>query len=139
MAKIFEVKSETELPIVATYIKDSYPNGGVFLLDGDLGYGKTALVRSFAALFGLDGDVSSPTFAVMNEYGGKIFHYDFYNFGTDTYFEKGMFEYLEEGGWHFMEWSDEKIEKFLSGAGMKFVKITITREKEIRFYGIEDA
>lgn len=139
MSKIFEVKTENELPIVAEYIRSSYGNGGVFLLDGDLGYGKTAFVRAFASLVGFGGEVSSPTFAVMNEYGGKIFHYDFYNFGTSAYFEKGMFEYLEQRGWHFMEWADDKIEKFLQNIGMKFVRITITKEGETRFYRIENA
>ncbi|HOI83145.1 MAG TPA: tRNA (adenosine(37)-N6)-threonylcarbamoyltransferase complex ATPase subunit type 1 TsaE [Campylobacterales bacterium] len=138
MSKIFEVKAESELSKVAEFIKGSY-DGGIFILVGDLGYGKTAFVRAFASLFGLEREVSSPTFAVMNEYGGKIFHYDFYNFGTDAYFEKGMFEYLEQGGWHFMEWADEKIEKFLQSIGMKFVRMVITKENETRFYRIENA
>jgi len=137
--KAFEVKNESELSKVAVYIKEAFPAGGVFLLYGDLGYGKTALVRAFATLFGVEGEVSSPTFAVMNEYTSKIFHYDFYNFGTGVYFEKAMFEYLEEGGWHFMEWADEKIEKFLAGAGMKFVRIRITKEIETRIYEVECA
>lgn len=138
VSKIFEVKTEGELSNVAEFIKNEF-DGGIFLLDGDLGYGKTAFVRAFAALLGFDSEVSSPTFAVMNEYGGRIFHYDFYNFGTDAYFEKGMFEYLEQGGWHFMEWADEKIEKFLQNIGMKFVRIVITKEGETRFYRIENA
>jgi len=139
MKKIFEAKNESELTSIATYLKEAHSNGGVFLLYGDLGYGKTALVRSFAALFGLEDEVSSPTFAIMNEYGHKIFHYDFYNFGTGAYFEKAMFEYLEEGGWHFMEWADEKIENFLRSAGIKFVKIVITKEQETRNYEVNDA
>ena len=138
MTKVFEVQVERELSEVAKFIRDSY-DCGIFFLEGDLGYGKTAFVRAFASLFGVEGEVSSPTFAVMNEYGDKIFHYDFYNFGTAAYFEKGMFEYLENGGWHFMEWADEKIEKFLQNIGMKFVRITITKEGETRFYRIENA
>jgi len=137
--KIFEAKNESELINIAAYLKETYPNGGVFLLYGDLGFGKTALVRSFASLFMLEDEVSSPTFAIMNEYGSKMFHYDFYNFGTEAYFEKGMFEYLEEGGWHFMEWADEKVEKFLINAGIKFARITITKESETRNYRIDNA
>lgn len=139
MKRVFEAKNEGELANVAVHIKESFPTGGIFLLYGDLGYGKTALVRAFATLFGVEGEVSSPTFAVMNEYPNKIFHYDFYNFGAGVYFEKAMFEYLEEGGWHFMEWADEKIEKFLAGAGMKFVRISITKENETRIYEVESA
>lgn len=139
MKKLFEAKNEGGLAEIAAYLKSVYSNGGIFLLYGDLGYGKTALVRAFAALFGVEDEVSSPTFSVMNEYSNKMFHYDFYNFGTDAYFEKGMFEYLQEGGWHFMEWADEKIEKFLIGVGMKFVRINITKEKETRIYEVERA
>lgn len=139
MSTIFEAREEGGLKAMAEYLLENYAGGAIFLLVGDLGYGKTALVRAFASLFGLENEVSSPTFTVMNEYGGKIFHYDFYNFGTDKYFEKGMFEYLEQGGWHFMEWGDEKIERFLAGAGMRFVRIVITREGDTRFYRIEDA
>ncbi len=141
MQKEFEAKNENELANIASYLKSGYPCGGLFLLYGDLGYGKTALVRSFAALFAKDGEVSSPTFAIMNEYGAdpKIYHYDFYNFGADSYFEKSMFDYLEEGGYHFMEWPDEKIESFLKSVGMKFVKITIEKDGDTRKYRIEDA
>jgi len=141
LKKEFEAKNENELTAVASYLKSGYPGGGIFLLYGDLGYGKTALVRSFAALFSKEGEVASPTFAIMNEYGSnpKIYHYDFYNFGTDSYFDKSMFDYLEEGGYHFMEWPDEKIENFLRSVGMKFVRITINKDSETRNYRIEDA
>ena len=113
--------------------------GSLIAFTGGLGAGKTAFTEGLAEGLGCTDPVSSPTFAVMNEYGGKIFHYDFYNFGTDAYFEKGMFEYLEQGGWHFMEWADEKIEKFLQSIGMKFVRMVITKENETRFYRIENA
>jgi tRNA threonylcarbamoyladenosine biosynthesis protein TsaE len=136
--EVFEAKVESELSIIAKHLKSSRPNGAVVLLYGELGAGKTAFVRAFAGMFGLEGDVSSPTFAVMNEYGQnpKIFHYDFYNFGTDAYFEKAMFEYLEDGGYHFLEWADEKIEKFLTSLGIDFVTIRIDAQPEKRIYEV---
>ena len=96
MKKVFEVKNESELVIPATYAKEYLQNGGVMLLKGDLGYGKTAFVRSFCALLGCEEDVASPTYTIMNEYKSepRIFHYDFYNSGADVFFSKFMFEYL---------------------------------------------
>lgn len=136
MKKVFAAKNEGELPTIAEYLKESFPNGGVFLLYGDLGFGKTALVRAFAALFDLQDEVSSPTFSIMNEYGDKICHYDFYNFGANSFFEKALFEYLEGNRWHFMEWADEKIENFLKSAKINFVRVNITKEGESRFYEV---
>ncbi|MDD3468146.1 MAG: tRNA (adenosine(37)-N6)-threonylcarbamoyltransferase complex ATPase subunit type 1 TsaE [Campylobacterales bacterium] len=139
MKEIFEAKSEEDLGVIAKYLHDLRPNGAIVLLDGELGAGKTAFVRAFVSLLG-GGDVSSPTFAVMNEYptSPKVFHYDFYNFGTDAYFEKGMFEYLEEGGYHFLEWADEKIKKFLSSLGIDFVGISIKLAGDKRIYEVSN-
>ena len=71
----------------------------VILLNGDLGAGKTHFVKGFAKAFGYDGDVTSPTFTIMNEYlGGRkpIYHFDMYrlssmedalNLGFQEYFD----------------------------------------------------
>lgn len=142
LKKVFEVKNESELAAPAEYVKEYLQNGGVVLLKGDLGYGKTAFVRSFCSLFGCDGDVSSPTYTIMNEYKSepKIFHYDFYNAGADSFFSKLMFEYLEEGGYHLMEWADEKIERFLVKNAIDTFRIDITKNPdESRTYEIYDA
>lgn len=142
MKKVFEVKNESELVIPATYAKGYLQNGGVMLLKGDLGYGKTAFVCSFCALFGCEEDVASPTYTIMNEYKSepRIFHYDFYNAGADVFFSKFMFEYLEEGGYHLMEWADEKIERFLLKNAIDTLRVDITKNPdESRTYEIYDA
>lgn len=139
MQTSFEIKKPEELRGLAQTLKESYPNGGVFLLYADLGYGKSALVKAFASLFGLEDEAASPTFSIMNEYGGKIFHYDFYNFGVESYFEKAMFTYLDEGGWHFMEWADEKVENFLKSAKIEFTTITISKVGKTRVYEVKSA
>lgn len=136
MKKVFTAKKEGDLIDIAAYLKESFPNKAVFLLYGELGYGKTALVRAFATLFDLQDEVSSPTFSIMNEYGDTICHYDFYNFGTSSFFEKALFEYLDGKRWHFMEWADEKIENFLKSAKINFVRINIAKEGESRFYEV---
>lgn len=87
----------------------------VIALFGGLGMGKTALTRGIAKGAGCDGDsVSSPTFAIVNEYRGKfkIYHFDMYRIENwDDLYSIGFFDYLETGVL-IIEWS-ENIEAAL--------------------------
>lgn len=82
------------------------------LLTGELGSGKTALVRNIARLLGVSGIVSSPTFSIHNSYSAdniKIVHSDLYRLTSAIELEQtGFFELLEEGGadYMFIEWAD---------------------------------
>ncbi len=74
----------------------------VIILTGDLGSGKTKFVEGFLSYYGLENEISSPTFTIVNEYKSKeinIFHFDvyrlndlseFYEIGGDEYFDKGI-------------------------------------------------
>ena len=76
--------------------------GDTIVLSGDLGSGKTKLTEGFLSFFGLENEISSPTFTIVNEYirdDIKIFHFDvyrltdsseFYEIGGDEYFENGI-------------------------------------------------
>jgi len=127
--KIFILKKEQDLKKVCEFLSSNF-NGGIFLLVGDLGSGKTALVKYFAQDLGISF-VSSPTFSVMNNYG-EIFHYDIYQIKTDDFLKNGLAENLEKKGWHFVEWADEKLEKYLKTIGLDFTKIQIQVENETR-------
>ena len=86
----------------------------VIALYGGLGMGKTALTRGIVKGAGCDDDVSSPTFAIVNEYRGKfkIYHFDMYRIdGWDDLYSIGVFDYLENGVL-IIEWS-ENIEAVL--------------------------
>jgi len=89
--------------------------GSVLALFGGMGMGKTALVRGLAQGLGLDAEVSSPTFALVHDYGGTppLVHFDMYriNGWEDLYFT-GFFEYLDAGAILVVEWS-ENIEAAL--------------------------
>lgn len=86
----------------------------VVALYGGLGMGKTTFVRGLCSYFGIDSGVSSPTFAIVNEYNGaiKIFHFDMYRITSwdDLYFT-GFFDYIGQG-LCIIEWS-ENIESAL--------------------------
>lgn len=83
--------------------------GSVIAFEGDLGAGKTAFVRGLARGLGIRSDVSSPTFAIVNEYEGDIplFHFDMYRIETlGELYSIGFFEYLERDGICALEWSE---------------------------------
>ena len=86
-------------------------NGGeVIAFVGGLGMGKTCFVRGLAQGLGFNGDVTSPTFAVVNEYlGGKynLYHFDMYRIESwDDLYSIGYFDYLSSGGILAIEWSE---------------------------------
>ena len=97
----------------------------VIALFGGLGMGKTAFTRGLCKGLGVDDGVSSPTFALVNEYSGKfnIYHFDMYRVTTwDDLYSTGFFDYIDTGVL-VIEWS-ENIEGALPDNALK---ITISR------------
>lgn len=93
----------------------SLRTGDVVALFGGLGMGKTAFVRGLAAGLGLQAEVSSPTFALVHEYGGNppLVHFDMYRItGWEDLYTTGFFDYLDAGAILAVEWS-ENIENAL--------------------------
>lgn len=89
--------------------------GSVLALFGGMGMGKTALVRGLAQGLGLEAEVSSPTFALVHDYGGTppLVHFDMYRIsGWEDLYSTGFFEYLDAGAILVVEWS-ENIEAAL--------------------------
>ena len=80
----------------------------VIALFGGLGMGKNAFTRGLARALGVDDDVSSPTFALVNEYSGKynIYHFDMYRVNSwDDLYSTGFFDYIDNGIL-VIEWSE---------------------------------
>ena len=88
--------------------------GAVVAYLGDLGMGKTAFTRGLAAGLGYKGRVTSPTFAIVNEYeGGRLplFHFDMYRLNSaDDLFDIGWEDYLSRGGVCAVEWSENVMD-----------------------------
>jgi len=115
--------------------------GAVVALYGDLGAGKTAFTRGIAAGLGIDDNVSSPTFTIVNEYSGKIplFHFDMYRLGSeDELFDIGWDDYLERGGVCVVEWSENVPGAFPSNTIIVHLKYIDenTRQIEINVPGM---
>ena len=113
---MFISHSVNETEAFAASIAATLHPGDVVALYGGMGAGKTAFVRGLARGLGYGGDVSSPTFAIINEYrGGRLplFHFDMYRVtGWDDLESTNFYDYVEAGGVAAVEWS-ENIEAAL--------------------------
>ena len=101
--------------------------GSVVAFTGDLGAGKTAFVSGMAEALGVEEQVTSPTFTIVNEYeGGRLplFHFDMYRLGdADELFHIGWEDYLARGGICAVEWSENVEEAIEEDA----VRVDISR------------
>lgn len=116
MESTFISNSPNETKKIANELAATLSGGEVIAFYGDLGVGKTCFITGLAEGLGFSGEVSSPTFAIINEYiGGRLglYHFDMYrvNDWNDLY-STGYFEYMESGGILAVEWS-ENIEAAL--------------------------
>ena len=108
--------------------------GDVVLLDGEMGAGKTVVAKGIAAGMGIPDEVTSPTYAYINSYRGRLFHFDCYRVPSEEYAESlGFSEYFEMGGVCLIEWSERILG--LLPPNVKRVKIEKRgkREREITF------
>ncbi len=106
---VFISKSENDTERFGQSLAERLSPGAVIALRGDLGAGKTAFVRGLARGLGIDARVTSPTFAVVNEYPGEtpLFHFDLYRLSDeDELYDIGWDDYLTRGGVCAVEWSE---------------------------------
>ena len=103
----------------------------IWVFQGQMGSGKTTLIKTIAMELGVKDQVSSPTFGIVNEYeteaSSKIFHFDFYRLDDPTEaLDIGIEEYFYGGEYCWIEWA-EKIAQFLPE---NFLLIRINPESE---------
>ena len=108
--------------------------GQIMALSGDLGAGKTQFVRGLARGLEIPTRVHSPTFTLVNEYGGgrlKLFHLDLYRLETAAQvLSAGIEEFLQPDGVSVIEWAERITNCKLRIADLKNVKIEIASETE---------
>ena len=102
------------------------------LFYGDMGVGKTTLIKAIVKALGSTDDVSSPTFSIVNEYKlneEKIFHFDLYRINDlEEAYNFGIEDYLDSDNWIIIEWPDI-IEPILSG-NENIIKLSIQSENQ---------
>ncbi|MFI5137689.1 MAG: tRNA (adenosine(37)-N6)-threonylcarbamoyltransferase complex ATPase subunit type 1 TsaE [Sphingobacteriales bacterium] len=122
--------SVSQLPVIASEIIKFSANSRIFLFYGDMGAGKTTLIKALCECLGTTDPVTSPTFSIVNEYigrGHKIYHFDFYRLKNQTEaLDMGCEEYFYSGAYCFIEWP-EKIPDLLPEHYIA-IKINITGE-----------
>ncbi|NLX01079.1 MAG: tRNA (adenosine(37)-N6)-threonylcarbamoyltransferase complex ATPase subunit type 1 TsaE [Syntrophomonadaceae bacterium] len=103
---LITVYSEEEMISLGGLLARVLEKNDVVYLIGELGAGKTTLVRGIARGLGYTGRVTSPTFTLMNIYAAdiKIFHFDFYRLQGNDLADLGLEEYLEKDGLSLIEW-----------------------------------
>ena len=136
--KRIEIDSLGDLYDVADEIIASLGERRVVLLRGDMGAGKTTLVSRIAARLGAEDTVTSPTFALVNQYEGRdmrIYHFDFYRIDrVEEVFDLGYEEYFYSGDLCLIEWP-ERIEALIPDDAM-VVRIEVGDGEE-RIFEIE--
>lgn len=101
-------------------------------LVGDLGTGKTHLAQGIAAGFGVTGEVTSPTFAIMNTYEtlqGNLYHFDLYRLDEETELENIGFAEFTEGTKSIVEWADKFHREIPEDALWIYIKATGENER----------
>lgn len=131
--KTLEINSLSDLDEVADEILSSLGERSVVLFRGEMGAGKTTLISRIAARMGVEDSVTSPTFALVNQYEGRgarrIYHFDFYRIDRiEEVYDLGYEEYFYSGDLCLVEWP-EKIEALLPADAVE-VRIRVVSPTE---------
>jgi|SRR6185436_16537471 len=135
---VFECKSLGELDEIAKKILTNLGEHKLMAVYGAMGAGKTTLIKSLCRNLDVSDPVTSPTFAIMNEYasGNKpVYHFDFYRINSETEaFDLGYENFFFSGNYCFIEWP-EKIKNLLpdhraeihisENMGTRHIKLTV--------------
>ena len=125
--------SENETKEIAKKIAKELKNGDVIILSGDLGSGKTKFTEGFLSYYGLENEISSPTFTIVQEYeDGRIplYHFDVYRIADIGEMDEiGYEDYFFGEGVCIVEWSELIHEVIPDDA----IKVTITKDFEKGF------
>ena len=133
MSKIFYANKEQELDEIAKAIVEVFENEKKIVFFGEMGVGKTTLIKSICKVLNVQDLVTSPTFSVVNEYqnkdGNSLYHFDFYRIkNQEELFDLGLEEYIYSDNYCFIEWP-EKAEGLLTD---NFIQVQMTKNKECR-------
>ncbi len=111
MLSTITLRKASEAPDIARLILQSHAERRVFALHGELGAGKTTLIKAFCEALGVAEATSSPSFAIVNEYrmadDRPVYHFDLYRLrDARELLDIGFEEYLDSGAYCFIEWPE---------------------------------
>lgn len=129
--KTIHLPSLNSLPKVVEQLLEEIKGYRLLLFYGEMGVGKTTFIKEFCRQLGVTGNVTSPTFSIVNEYSsdaGPIYHFDFYRLKeASEALDLGYEEYFYSGNFCFVEWP-EKIEGLLPEESVA-VSLVLAEEK----------
>ena len=133
-----DCKDIDELDAVATKLISEFKSQKIIAFYGEMGAGKTTLIKSICKALGTIDNVSSPTYSLVNEYatadGSRIYHFDFYRIiSIAEAIDIGIDEYFYSGSINLIEWP-EKINELLPP---HYVKVSIQLDDNIRNIHVE--
>jgi tRNA threonylcarbamoyladenosine biosynthesis protein TsaE len=126
-----KIDSLDNIHTAAKQFVDNMGTSKVFAFYGKMGAGKTTFIKAICEVFGVDDVITSPTFAIVNEYtaasGTPIYHFDFYRIKKiEEVYDMGYEDYFYSNNLCFLEWP-ELIENLLPG---DVVRVTIREEED---------
>ena len=132
---VLQSKNEAETREIGRRLGMKLKAGDVVCLYGELGSGKTTMVKGIASAFGIDErDITTPSLTIIIEYEGAVpfYHIDLYRIGSERVAELGLEEYLNEDGISVIEWA-EKAEKEIPDKSIKiYLNYTGDNSREIK-------
>ena len=125
-----------ELDVAVNYILCN-TKSKTLLFYGEMGAGKTTLIKELVKALGVYDVASSPTFSLVNHYEsekGPVFHFDFYRIEDETEaLDIGLEDYLDSGEWNLIEWP-EKVENLLGENTQKLLlKVESEDTRKLKF------
>lgn len=133
-----EINDLSELDAAAQTFIDNMKDNVVFAFYGDMGAGKTTFIKALCEKLGVEETITSPTFAIVNEYGrgdgDPIYHFDFYRVNKiEEAIDFGCAEYFHSGNICFIEWP-QIIEPILPEQAQKInIRETENKRRVIEF------
>ncbi len=133
----FVIESEALLKEAATKIIQFAEGCAIWLFDGEMGSGKTRLIKSICKVFEVTDNVSSPSFAIINEYrnanNDRFYHFDFYRIKNEKEaMDLGLEEYFDSGDICMIEWPS-MIESMIPNQYIS-IEIEILSENSRKIY-----
>jgi len=131
---IYDITDINSLPAVASDLIQKYKHLNIWAFKGEMGMGKTTLIKQICSTVGVKNHLSSPTFSIVNEYIsdiGTIYHFDFYRIkDTSEVLDMGLYEYIDNSALCLMEWI-EKIEELLLNETKLIIHIYFNDNKRL--------
>ncbi len=132
--KKFYSRSQSQTEAFAAEYAKTLSAGDILLLEGDMGAGKTVFSKGIAKGLGIAEEVTSPTYAYMNDYDGRLFHYDCYRIESVEQAEQlGLADYFDMGGICLIEWAQNIAPLLPSTVKRVYIRKLGESEREIEY------